>query len=340
LAGDDSWYDEVRLSQDLNWSDESSYTGAQVSALTLSPDSDYDTGTVLIETYPGTKAGNPARIKMIPENDYVEIINKTETVNKNGSRKLSVEREHGANSIIVKGEIPLEGKKEKTWVAVWEPAAYTVNVFKQALKNTGITLSSNLKETTKVTPKKATLLLSKESMPLKEILIPFMKLSNNGLGEMLAKEMGKVVHGEGSWGKGLQVMEDSAGFFGMDIATMLIRDGSGMSHKNMIPANEISKLLYAVQSEVWFPKFEKVLPVAGSPERLIGGTLRSRLTAETVKGKVKAKTGSITGVSSLSGYVTANSGTTYIFSIMINNHLSSAVREVEDKIVAILAESG
>src|SRR5690606_5870032 len=117
---------------------------------------------------------------------------------------------------------------------------------------------------------------------------------------------------------------------------ILLRDGSGMSHKNLIPGSEISNLLFAIQSEDWFHLFEESLPIAGEPGKLVGGTLRYRMTAAPVKGNVRAKTGSLTGVSTLSGYVNTLSGEKLIFSIMINNFLSETMKNVEDEIVQLL----
>ncbi|HVI21369.1 MAG TPA: D-alanyl-D-alanine carboxypeptidase/D-alanyl-D-alanine-endopeptidase, partial [Bacillus sp. (in: firmicutes)] len=173
-----------------------------------------------------------------------------------------------------------------------------------------------------------------------DLMISFMKLSNNGHAEILTKEMGKTVYGEGSWDKGLGVIKETVTSLGVNGTTLMLRDGSGMSHKNMIPANELTKLLYWIQEKNWFPEFENALPVAGISDRLVGGTLRSRLTEDSIKGKVKAKTGSIAGVSSLSGYVTTGNGERLIFSIMINNHLSDSVKTIEDEIVKTLVLLG
>ncbi|WP_239094080.1 D-alanyl-D-alanine carboxypeptidase/D-alanyl-D-alanine-endopeptidase [Bacillus sp. B15-48] len=340
LIGDDLWYDHIRLSQDLNWSDETNYTGSQVSALTLSPDHDYDSGTVIVEVFPAKKVGKHANVKVTPATNYVEIRNETETVEGNAQKKITIEREHGTNVININGTIPFSSNSEKAWVAVWEPTEYTLDVFLHALIDAGFKISNSLEVKTGSTPEDAQLLTIKKSMPLEDLLVPFMKLSNNGHGETLTKEMGKVVHGEGSWNKGLQVMKGTVVKFGVNGETILLRDGSGMSHKNLISANELSQLLYTIQEKAWFPEFEASLPVAGDSDRLVGGTLRTRMKEEPVKGNVKAKTGSITGVSTISGYVIPTEGEPLIFSIMINNYLGHSVREIEDSIVQTLVEGG
>lgn len=338
IIADDSWYDEVRLSQDLNWSDESQYWGTEISALTLSPTRDFDTGTVLIEIKPNEEPGKPASFTLTPETDYVKIINHTKTVKKEEAKKITFEREHGTNNILIEGSIPVGAKKEKIWVAVWEPTLYTLNVFQKTLLENGIKLSKKTKLKTGKTPEDTTLLTYKKSMPLKDILVPFMKLSNNGHGEILTKELGKELYDEGSWDKGLQVIRETVESFGVKSGSLNLRDGSGISHQNMISANELSHLLFAVQKKSWYPVFENSLPVAGMKDRLVGGTLRSRLTEEPVKGNVQAKTGTIGGVSALSGYVKTKSGDTLIFSIIFNNFLDESVKSIEDEIVKTLAE--
>ncbi|PAV30775.1 D-alanyl-D-alanine carboxypeptidase/D-alanyl-D-alanine-endopeptidase [Virgibacillus profundi] len=339
LVGDDTWYDDVRLSQDLNWSDEPFYTGAQISALNLSPNEDYDAGTVIVQVTPAEEADGEAEVTLTPETDYVTIENKTEMVASGESKSISIEREHGSNKIVVEGTMPVDGSNSRSWVSVWEPTGYAVDVFRKSLNEHGINFIGNSKVKFSETPDDTRILTSKESMPLQELLIPFMKLSNNGHGEVLTKEMGKVVHNEGSWDKGLEVMEEAITELGVNPDTILLRDGSGMSHKNMIPANDLAQLLYEAQEKSWFPAFEHSLPVAGESERLVGGTLRYRMTSGPAKSNVTAKTGSLTGVSALSGYVKTADGEDLIFSVMINNFLGSRsnMQAIEDAIATALA---
>jgi serine-type D-Ala-D-Ala carboxypeptidase/endopeptidase (penicillin-binding protein 4) len=337
LIGDDTWYDDVRHSIDLPWSDEQTYYGAQISALTVSPNEDYDAGTVIIEVNAGNEIGEPAKITMIPSTEYVTIKNQSVTVSPEGTKEVTVEREHGTNNIIVKGTMPLKAKGDKTWIAVWEPTLYALALFKQSIDEQGINVRGTVK--TAQSPKKTKLLLLHKSIPLSELLVPFMKLSNNGHGDTLVKEMGKVVNGEGSWDKGLHVMKGKLSSFGINTNTLVLRDGSGISHADLIPANEISKLLFTVQSQPWFPVFLNSLPVSGNDAKMMGGTLRKRMKSPDLAGKVKAKTGTLSTVSTLAGYIETKSGETLIFSILLNNLLDdSKGKEIEDRIISIIAE--
>jgi D-alanyl-D-alanine carboxypeptidase/D-alanyl-D-alanine-endopeptidase (penicillin-binding protein 4) len=333
IIADDTWYDNVRLSKDLVWSDESFHYGAQVSALTASPDTDYDAGTVMIEVTPGKKAGDKPAYALSPETDYIKVVNKAETAAADAEQELTVERNHGENTIVIKGKLPAASEPVKEWIAVWEPAGYALDLFQQALEVNGITWSGEMK--TGKTPQSAETLYKHQSMPLADLLVPFMKLSNNGHGEILVKEMGKVIGNEGSWDKGLEIMDDELNQLHVQTDKLIIRDGSGISHVNHVTANEISGLLHVIQDEDWFPAFYRSLPVSGDQDRMTGGTLQHRLSGMNVR----AKTGTIDSVSTLSGYMETKEGKSIIFSILLNNLLDEELGpEIEDNIVKILYE--
>ncbi|MEY9865104.1 D-alanyl-D-alanine carboxypeptidase/D-alanyl-D-alanine-endopeptidase (penicillin-binding protein 4) [Peribacillus sp. B2I2] len=337
LIGDDSWYDDVRYSQDLVWSDEQEYYGAAVSALTASPNEDYDTGTIIVEVTPGENPGKMATVKLKPETDYVKVINKTKTESVDGNKEIEVERSHGTDVITVTGTIPEHAGVTKEWISVKDPTEYALSLFKKSMRKHGIKVSGERKKGK--TPVGADLIATHQSMPLSQLLIPFMKLSNNGHAEVLVKEMGKEAEGEGSWKDGLKVARNLMNGMGLDMQTIIMRDGSGISQVNMVPANEITKLLYAVQEKTWFPAYLNALPIAGDENRMVGGTLRKRMKGTNAAGNVRAKTGTISGTSSLSGYVTTKRGEKIIFSIIVNNFVEEkGITAIQDRIAVMLAE--
>ncbi len=336
VIGDDSWYDNVRYSQDMIWSDEEAYYGSQISALTISPNKDFDAGTVILEIEPGAKIGDSAKISLSPgDAGYISIENKLTTISPDSTGEIKTKREHGENKIIVEGAVPLYSKPHREWVSVWEPGEWTVRLFKQALLKEGVAVNGSVSMGT--VPKDARRIISRSSIPLSELLKPFLMLSNNGHADILVKEMGKIFGGEGSFEAGLEVLKTELLRYGFVSDDFMIRDGSGISHLTLITANQLSSFLYQIQKENWFPVFLKALPEAGNKERFMGGTLRNRFNGSPVAGQVRAKTGTLTSVTSISGYMTTKTGKKLIFSIFLNNLINEDEgKKLEDKMIEIL----
>ncbi|AXI00266.1 D-alanyl-D-alanine carboxypeptidase/D-alanyl-D-alanine-endopeptidase [Sporosarcina sp. PTS2304] len=335
IVADDTWFDTQRLSPGIYKSDESNYYAAQVSALTLSPNKDYDAGTTIVTAAP-TKNGKPAKVTLTPHTNIVKVVNRTRTVPKNQATTVKMNRQYGTNTIVVTGNIPVNAGSKRQWVTVANPTAYTADVFKLALAKQGVKLSKEARVTRGKTPAHATMIASKESMSLYYLMMPFMKYSNNAHAEILTKSMGRAVYNEGSWNAGLRVVKETLEKDGINTAGIYLEDGSGMSHKNKVPSEKISQVLFAAQSKDWYKAFERSLPMAGINDRMLGGTLRNRLTSPLVKGKVLAKTGSLNRTDSLSGYVKTKSGQDLIFSILTENVNGSARPDI-DKMVQVIA---
>ncbi|MGW5474055.1 D-alanyl-D-alanine carboxypeptidase/D-alanyl-D-alanine endopeptidase [Streptomyces chartreusis] len=338
LVADDTRFDDRRLGRSWAADDESSYYSAQISALSVAPDTDYDTGTVIVTVRPGAAAGDEPVVTVTPDTDYVDIEVDADTVAAGGANDLTVEREHGTNTVVVSGTTPVGGAGAKEWVTVWEPTGYAAAVFRDALAKHGVKVAGPTR-TGLVTPTAARRLASHDSMPLKDLLVPFMKLSNNMHAEILTKAMGHKVSGEGSWGAGLAAIGGYLKGVGLDTGKLRQVDGSGLSRMDNFTAGQLVQLLLAVRSEPWYADWHRSLPVACAPDRFVGGTLRSRMCGTPAALNARAKTGSLTGASALSGYVTDAGGRELVYGIVLNNYLASSVKPLEDAIVVTLARS-
>ncbi|WP_410534924.1 D-alanyl-D-alanine carboxypeptidase/D-alanyl-D-alanine-endopeptidase [Streptomyces sp. KL2] len=339
LVADDTRFDDRRLGRSWAADDESAYYSAQVSPLTVAPDTDYDAGTVRVRAVPGENPGDRPEVTLTPPNDYVTVDVRGTTVAEGGPDTLSIEREHGGNTIVVDGDIPVGADPTVSWTSVWEPTGYAAAVFADALADHGVRVSGGTL-LGRAAPRGAEAVAEHRSMPLRELLLPFMKLSNNNHAEVLTKAIGHKTSGRGTWSAGLSAVTGYLESEGLDTGTLRQVDGSGLSRMNLMPAGQLARLLASVRDEPWFGQWYDSLPVACERDRMVGGTLRSRMCGTPAAGNVRAKTGSLTGASSLSGYVTGADGREMFFSVVLNNHLASSVKGIEDAVAVTLASHG
>jgi serine-type D-Ala-D-Ala carboxypeptidase/endopeptidase (penicillin-binding protein 4) len=337
LTADDTWFDDVRLGLSWAWDDEPYYYNAQVSALTAAPDTDYDAGSVIVRVAPGAGGGARATVTTEPPTDYVRVVNTATTGAPGSANTITVDREHGSNTFTVTGSIPAGAATTSEWMAVWEPTGYAAALFRSALRRHGVVVLGGT--TRGATPAGARELARRESMPLRELQVPFLKLSNNLHAEILVKSMGRATAGQGSWNAGRTALVDALTRLGVT-GRLSMADGSGLSRMDQISPDQLAQLLAGAADRPWFGEWYEALPIAGEPDRLVGGTLRNRMRGTAAEGDVHAKTGTLTGVTGLSGYVDTAAGERWIFSMISNNTIGVNAKAIEDKVAIRLAEEG
>lgn len=333
IYGDESRFSGSALSPGAMPKEQYESYAASTPAITLSPNTSYDAGSIYI-VVKGGKIGATPTISGDPSLGDVTISNKAKTVAKGKKNTLSVTRKSGSNQIVVSGNIPVNVTTKKL-IAVNNPKYTTLTMFVEAMKTSNIQFKQPYLLATKKVPDNAKLILTKTSMTLGELYPHFMKLSNNQVADILVKTMGYEINGVGDLETGLQVIRDYGTSIGLDMSKWTLVDGSGLSAKNKVSSYQLALLMKLVQDDRNFKTFYDGLIIGGHPDKFHAGSLYNRFTNSLTRYKVVGKTGYISGTHSLTGYATGNkTGKTYIFSILTGNSVGS--KENIDKIISEL----
>jgi D-alanyl-D-alanine carboxypeptidase/D-alanyl-D-alanine-endopeptidase (penicillin-binding protein 4) len=186
-------------------------------------------------------------------------------------------------------------------------------------------------------PPNLPILASYRSSPLSDIAIRLLKASQNLYAEVFLRAIGESNGQAGSSKAGLDAIRATLATWGIDPGAVAQADGSGLSRYNLVTPDALTKVLEhmyrdARLREAWFA----AMPVAG-----VDGTLEKRMKGTAAEGRVFAKTGSLSSVRALSGYIQARSGEWFVFSILANNFASPTtaadVDGVIDQVVARVA---
>src|SRR5262249_47595152 len=154
--------------------------------------------------------------------------------------------------------------------------------------------------------------------------------------EMLLRTLGRERRNVGSLEAGLEEVKSFLREAGIADGQVELQDGSGLSRQSEVtPAAMVALLRYMHQSP-WASLLTPLLPRGGED-----GSLTGRMTARSLAGRVSAKTGSLSGVAALAGYVTNQSDEVLAFAIFANHHTmtSGAADALIDRIVGLLAGS-
>lgn len=329
IVGDDTWFDAVRLGWGWNWDDEPYYYSAQLSALCLNKN------VVDVYVRPGVREGAKPTVRVAPATSYMTVQNDAVTTKAGTDKTISVDRLRGRNVIRVTGNIPLGHKSDgsEEAVTVEEPGLFAVTILKEMLQRDGIEVKGNAVRGRK--PQNAELVAYHQSVAMREMLSLLNKPSDNLIAETLLKTLGAELKGRGSSSRGADVEMEFLKEAGLDMTAISIVDGSGLARMNYISPHNVVTLLTHMYRHKNSKIYIDSLPVAG-----VDGTLRNRMKGTAAAGNCRAKTGYISRVRSLSGYVTTKAGEPLAFSILMNHHLCSSaeVNVIQDKIVTALAE--
>ncbi len=275
----------------------------------------YNTTTLYFR--PAEAAGQRARVFVEPDTGYIEIKNQAQTTSKTSSYSLVASREKGKDrdNVMVKGGIPLGLLEQKTYFSITQPGVYAGSALKWMLQNRGITVrGKDIKH--EKTPSSARRMAELESLPLRDIVILMNKFSNNFIAETLVKTLGREIKGvPGTTEGGLEVIREEATKLGVNTAGFKIVSGSGLTRDNRTSANQFIQLINAAYLDFdVLPELLSSLPIAGRD-----GTLKRRLKGTSAFGRLRAKTGSIDGVSSLVGIVQSRGGELLGFAVLMND---------------------
>lgn len=310
--------------------DVNKYYAAPVTAIII------DENRLHIRITAAEKLNQPVKVKSLLSYHNVTVENQTKTVlpSQVGPHCPFVLDIEDDNLLQLEGCWPNNQKFADRSMAISDPLERAKQAIIIAMQKSQIHHEGHYRRG--IASKKVQAIAVHESAPLKELIKPVMKESDNLYANALFKTLGDAIYGQGSFKQGkravLKILKDMAN---VDSKKIRITDGSG-SRYNMVSPYSISQLLYAVyHSETLRPDYLDALPIAK-----VDGTLAWRFGEKKLPGKLQAKTGTMHDISALSGYFWLEDGHPYIFAILINNVLDVKVaKRVEEDLVMAMIES-
>ncbi|MDX2194766.1 MAG: D-alanyl-D-alanine carboxypeptidase/D-alanyl-D-alanine-endopeptidase [Gemmatimonadales bacterium] len=268
-------------------------------------------------------AGAPPVLALAPALGTVTLDNRAVTDSAGAPETIDFFRDAGATAPLViraEGRAPADASGGTEYVAHPDPDRWTAEALRVALLEAGIVVTGrtwSTRDSTLFAAARATPPLAEvRGRPVRDWIFPILNTSQNWYAEQLLKLLGRTHGRAGDWREGVAVerrfLIDSVGVDSLEVA---VQDGSGLSASNLVSPRAFAQLLRYMRRHPRWDVFSAGLPRSGQR-----GSLLKRFTGSPLEGRVLAKTGSIGGVNTLSGYLERPDGRVWTFSVLANHH--------------------
>jgi len=341
LIVDGSYFTGPDLHPDWDSADLNDAFAAPVSAVA------FNENLVTVRVEAGAAPQLRPTIQTLPPGSGIPVLNTAITTPRGTRSRVWLFRETPQDPIGIEGEIPVGGREVWRQLPVPDPLVYAGRHLKQALESRGVVVTGRVRVIrdpglSALTPQETPagrggggpeLLALHSSPPLLEILRVVNKESHNLFAETVAKTLGRLASGDGSFEGGMRAVEQFLlRDVGVSPSEIRLRDGSGLSARNRLSAGALIRVFEFMASSPHWEDFWSTLPEAGNRREL------GRMSGSPAARNLRAKTGTMEGVSALSGMVRTRSGERVLFSILANGVSSEyRAKRVEDRLGIRLA---
>lgn len=332
IVGDDDALEEPRPQLSWAWDDLGYTTGSLFGALNLA-----ENRTVVTVT-PASTAGAPADVSIQARAEGRPIVNRVITGPAGSPSLVWPEQRPGETALTIAGSIPLGASPTPLGISSGNPTLWFATVLRNRLIEEGIVVTGEAVDIDDLSPppdrSDATMLFTYRSPTLAEIARPLLKESINLYGEAFMRlntDKGVFPTNDAA----LDGLRKRLTAWGLSDGSYQLVDGSGLSRRDAISPEAVMAVLQRMSSSSDAAPFLTALPIAG-----VDGSLAARMKGTAAEGNLRAKTGTMSNIRSLAGYVTARNGEHLAFVILINNFegTSAAANQAIDAVAVRIAE--
>jgi D-alanyl-D-alanine carboxypeptidase/D-alanyl-D-alanine-endopeptidase (penicillin-binding protein 4) len=311
VIGDDDALEEPRPALAWTWDDLGYPTGALFGALNFA-----ENRTAVIVS-PGAAAGAPTVLSAPGSAALRPLINRSVTGVAGSPPLLWPEQRPGESMLTIAGSLPVRSRPATVGISAGNPTLWLARNFRAALERAGIAVSGEALDIDDISPaidsKSMRVLYAYRSHPLSELVRPLFKQSINLYGEAFMRlnaAPGTLPTNDAA----LDGLKPRLAAWGVAADEQQLVDGSGLSRRDAIAPEVLLTVLGRMYDATGASPWMTALPIAG-----VDGSLENRMKGTPASGNVRAKTGSMSNIRSLAGYVTTRSGEHLAFVVMVNN---------------------